>query len=190
MTKKVVELDKDGGPTGRIIFYFDDHRDAKAATDKEPEVTANPSFEVFEVSKVGDAVRERLALHGASQKIGDSYASAGAEADPLAAAKLAVKETIAQLYAGTWRVNAGGGPRVNDLAVALARVTGQPLEGEDGTIADVATMSDEDKKVLRAKPKIKAALAQIAAEKAIERAKKAQEAAEAADKAEAEKAAA
>lgn len=185
MTTKKVETDAEGKLTGRVLFLFDDHVVAKAATDKEPAVEGKDSFEVFDLKQVPGAesldpnvMAGRLAIHGASQKIGDSYAGVAKETDPLAMAKANVKDTIAQIYAGTWRVNAGGGPRVNDLAVAMARVTGEPLEGDDGTIAFVAAMSDDDKKAMRKKPKIAAALAAIAAEKAAERAKKLAEAAE------------
>jgi hypothetical protein len=185
MTTKKVETDAEGKLTGRVLFLFDDHVVAKAATDKEPAVEGKDSFEVFDLKQVPGAealdpnvMAGRLAIHGASQKIGDSYAGVAKESDPLAMAKANVKDTIAQIYAGTWRVNAGGGPRVNDLAVAMARVTGEPLEGDDGTIAFVAAMSDDDKKAMRKKPKIAAALAAIAAEKAAERAKKLAEAAE------------
>lgn len=194
MTTKKVETDAEGKLTGRVLFLFDDHVVAKAATDKEPAVEGKDSFEAFELSKVPGAealdpntMAGRLAIHGASQKIGDSYAGVAKESDPLAMAKANVKDTIAQIYAGTWRVNStGGGPRVNDLAVAMARVTGEPLEGEDGTVAYVAAMSDDDKKAMRKKPKIAAALAAIAAEKAAERAKKLAEAAAKADEATAE----
>lgn len=190
MTKKVVQLDAEGTPTGLIRFTFDDHRDAKAATDKEPEVLANPSYEDFDLSKVPGfdpaldrkSMAYRLMLHGASQKIGDSYAQAKAQTDPLSYAKAMVKDTIAQVYAGEWRVNGAGGPRVNELAIAISRATGEALEGEDGTAAMVALMSDDEKKVWREKPAIKAALARIRAEKALK-------AAEAAEKAAAEDAA-
>lgn len=137
--------------------------------------------EVFEMSKVNETIRERLAFHGAGQKIGDSYAGAAAADDPLAYAKESVKDTIAQLYAGTWRANAGGGggPRVNELAAAIARASGESIE--DATEM-VAAMSDEDKKVWRKKAKVALALAAIAAEKAMERVKKAQAAADEEDK--------
>lgn len=165
MTKKIVETNDEGKVTGRIIFRFDDHKDDA------------PSEQVFELSKCNAEITERLAIHGAGQKIGDSYASAASQTDPLAFAKAQVQDLIKQLYApehggeSVWRSNAGSsGPRVNDLAVALARVSGEPLEGEDGTIALVAAMSDEEKKTYRNKPKIKAALAAIAAEKAVKRA--------------------
>jgi hypothetical protein len=179
MTSKKVETNAEGAPTGNVVFYFDDHVVAKPASPdgKEAAVTGVDSFVVFELSKVPGAetldatsMAGRLAIHGASQKIGDSYAGVAKETDPLAAAKAAVAETIKQIYDGVWRVNAGGGPRVNDLAIAIARVTGQSLEGEDGAVAYVAAMSDEDKKVMRKKPKIAAELAKIALEKAQKRA--------------------
>lgn len=179
MTTKKVDVNAEGSPTGKVTFYFDDH--VAAGTEGK---TPFDSFEVFDLSLVPGAngldpasMAGRLAIHGASQKIGDSYAGAAKEADPVAFAKEAVKGTIKQIYDGEWRVNAGGGPRVNDLAKAIAAVTGQPLEGEDGTVALVAAMSDDDKKAFRKKPKIAAALAKLAAEKAAERAAKLAEAA-------------
>lgn len=153
-----------GQPTGLIVWTFPDE-----------------TKETFDLTKVNDGIKVRLSLHGASQKVGDSYAGAAQSGvDPIEYAKQAVKDTIAQLYAGDWRAaSAVGGPRVNDLAVALSRVTGEPLEGDEGTIALVAAMTDEDKKVYRKKPKIAAALALIAAEraaaKAAELVKKAEE---------------
>jgi hypothetical protein len=189
MAKKVIEV-VDGKPTGKVIFYHDDHVVAKPATDKEPAVAGVDSFDVFELAKVsgGDTVDPnsiagRLALHGASQKVGDSYAGAATQSKELGIsaleyAKQAVRETIAQLYAGTWRVNAGGGPRVNELAVAIARATGEPLDGDEGTIALVAAMDEATVKAWKKKPKVALELSKIAAEKL---AKKIEEQAKAAE---------
>lgn len=198
MTSKRIDTTAEGAVVGTITFLYDDHIVAKPATDKEPAVEGKDSLDVFKLSEVPGYVAGlentmigRLALHGASQKIGDSYAGVAKEAKELNTtaldlAKANVRDTIAQIYKGEWRVNAGGGgPRVNDLAIAISRVTGEALEGEDGTIAYVAAMSDEDKKATRKKPKIAAALAQIAAEKAAERAKKLAEAAAKEDEAKA-----
>lgn len=202
MTTKKVETNAEGAITGRIIFAYDDHVVAKAATDKEPAMEGHDSFDVFDIRQVPGFVEGadvastfvRLAVHGASQRVGDSYAGAVKDAKELGLSvldytKQTVRDSIDQLYKGTWRVNAGGGPRVNDLAMAIARVTGEPLEGEEGTVAYVGAMTDEDKKVERKKPAIAAALASIAAEKAVERANRLIAAAkEAADKEAAEKA--
>lgn len=154
MTKKVVHLNEAGTPTGLITFTFDDKME-----------------ETFDLSKVNDETKLRLMIHGASQKVGDSYAGAAKAENPLDFAKESVKETIAQLYAGDWRAaGAGvGGPRTTDLATALARVTGKTVEQ---AAAYIDTLADEEKKALKAKGKVAAALAAITAERAAERAKK------------------
>jgi hypothetical protein len=116
----------------------------------------------------------RLAVHGLAQKIGDSYAGAGEESDPLAAAKAWIAETVDQLKKGDWRVAAvGGGPRASLLAKALARATGQTLED---SIAVIDLLPDEDvgeqpgKKSLR--KALKAIMDEISAEEAAARAAK------------------
>jgi len=101
----------------------------------------------------------RLAVHGLSQKIGDSYAGASEAESPLAYARGAIEETIKQLLAGDWRVAAaGGGPRATLLARALARVTGKALEDSIGVVDN---LTDDAKKELRANPAIKASTAAI-----------------------------
>lgn len=171
--------------TKEILVYPEGHENAGQPTGEVKFKFSDDSVETFTLANVSDAMIRRLALHGASQKIGDSYADAASETDPLAFAKESVKETIAQLYAkdkgglDTWRVGGGGGARTNDLAVATARATGQTLED---SIELVDAMSDDDKKAWRKKPKIASALAAIAAEKAIAKAKKLAEAAEKEDK--------
>lgn len=126
---------------GTVTFKFNDGTEA-----------------TFDLSKVGDATRHQLALHGASQKIGDSYAGAGDEeiADPLAYAKERVADTIAQLYAGEWRTASAGTGGI--LAEAMAAVSGKTREE---CAALLAEMSDDDKKELRKKKKIAAALGRI-----------------------------
>lgn len=152
MTKKTVNVE-----AGIIEFRFDDE-----------------SAETFDMGRVPEAIRTQLMFHGASQKIGDSYAGASAAADPLAYAKESVRDTIAQLYAGTWRVSVSAGPRVSDLAAAVALATGKTL---DECVTIIGNLDDGQKKVLRKQPKVAAALASIAAKKAAERAARAAEAA-------------
>jgi hypothetical protein len=195
MAKKVVDV-ADGKPTGKIVFYYDDHVAAvpASADGKTPAVDGVDSFDVFDVSKVpgyGDLPESflattvgRLALHGASQKIGDASAGAVNASKELGIsaldyAKQATRETIAQLYAGTWRTNAGGGPRVNELAIAISRATGEPLDGDEGTVALVAAMDDATVKAWKKKPKVALELQKIALEKAQKKLEEAQKAAEA-----------
>ena len=126
---------------GSVVFKFEDGTET-----------------AFDVSRVSDAVRARLALHGASQKIGDSYAGAGDDeiADPLAYAKERVADTIAQLYAGDWRTVSTGTGGI--LAEAMAAVSGKSREE---CAEALAGMSDDEKKDLRKKKKIAAALGRI-----------------------------
>ena len=109
----------------------------------------------------------KLAIHGAKQKVGDSYSG---ESDPAAARALATK-VVEQLQKGEWgATREGGGGRISDIAQALARITGQAVEA---CVAKLAEMDTKAKKDLRAHPKVKTALAQIALEKAEAQAAKA-----------------
>lgn len=155
MTKKSVDAEKQ-----LVVFTFDDG-----------------SSETFDMAQVSDEISGRLALHGASQKIGDSYAGAGDAADPLAYAKEAVRDTIAQLYAGDWRVTGPSGPRISDLASAISRLKGMSIE-EATKIVD--SLSDEQKKLTKKHPQVAATLAVISAERAALRAAKLAESANAA----------
>jgi len=117
----------------------------------------------------------RLAVHGLSQKLGDSYAGAASEENPLAYAKSRVNDVLAQLASGDWRVTGEGGPKVTLLARALARATGKDLSDCVAVIA--AHDGDEDegkafKKTLRGQPAIKEATAAIKLEDAQKAAKK------------------
>jgi hypothetical protein len=136
LVEKVADVER-----GRVTFKFEDGEEA-----------------VFEVSRVDDAISSRLMLHGASQKIGDSYAGAGDDeiADPLGYAKERVRDTIAQLYAGDWRTAATGTGGI--LAEAMAAVSGKSREE---CAEALAGMSDDEKKDLRKKKKIAAALGRI-----------------------------
>jgi hypothetical protein len=126
---------------GSVTFKFEDGTEA-----------------VFDSARVSDDIRAQLMLHGASQKIGDSYAGAGDDgiADPLGYAKDRVRDTIERLYAGDWRTATVGTGGI--LAEAMAKVSGKT---RDECSAILAEMSDDEKKDLRKKKKIAAALARI-----------------------------
>ncbi len=113
---------------------------------------------------LSDTIREKLLQHGLSQKLGD--ASAGCETVEEAIAE--TKRVIERLIAGDWRSvrEATAGPRVGLLVEALVRITGKGTE----ECRDVVDGIDDDKrKALRAHPQIRAAMADIRAER--ERAK-------------------
>lgn len=116
-----------------------------------------------------------LALHGLSQKLGDSYASVKGD---VAAAKTKFEAVLTQLQSGEWkkaRESGEGGAKVTELAEAIAQFKGAALEKAN---AVVAKASPEQIKQWRANAKIKAIIAQIRAKKAAERAAKADQQAE------------
>ena len=113
------------------------------------------------LSSLPAEIIHQLALHGAKQKVGDSYSG---EPNPEAARALATK-VVESLQKGEWGIarEGGSGGRISDLAQALSRVTGQAVEA---CIEKLAEMTKEAKKDLRNHPKVKTVLAQIALEKA------------------------
>lgn len=140
-----------------------------------------PTVITFDLSKVDGPMRDRLALHGAAQKIGDSYAGAKESGeDPIAYAEAAINDTIKQLYAeehgglNKWSVTrtGTGAPRTSLLVQAFAQVSGKSLEEAQEIVSQ---LNDEEKKELQGKKKIAAAIAAIRAEQAVARAKKAAE---------------
>jgi hypothetical protein len=122
-----------------------------------------------DLTKLPDEIKTQLALHGLSQKVGDSYAGA----DSIEAARAAAQRVVDDLIAGRWtaqRAGGGGGPRVTQLAEALARVATASADLPDMSIEEavevVSDMEDEQKKALRANAAIKAAMAEIKLERA------------------------
>lgn len=136
------------------------------------------------IADLPEDVVTRLAVHGLSQKLGDSYAGAGKEEQPLVYAAKRVSEVAAQLVAGDWRVTGEGGPRETLLAKALARATGQALETCIEVLAGKQAELDNEEKLkkdnpwkqfqsaLRGDPGIKEAINAIKLEEAEAAAKK------------------
>lgn len=134
------------------------------------------SESVHDVTKFPADIQHNLMLHGLSQKLGDSYSSAGKAENPLAFAKGAVERVAKQLMDGAWQAarEGGGGSRTTVIAEAIARAFGTTIEVVNekilNRIADNAGTSDEDKKAaltaLRADPQVRVAMAEIKAERA------------------------
>lgn len=108
-------------------------------------------------------VQLHLALHGLSQKLGDSYSSAkGIVAD----AKVSFDQCLAQLKAGDWRASRGEGdskPRTTELAAAVARIKGIEI-AEAAKLLEA--MDDDQRKTLRSNDRVKAVITVLRAEKA------------------------
>jgi len=120
------------------------------------------NVETFQLSECSEEMKIQLALHGASQKGGDSYASAKKTCadtgiDPVAWSQEQASGVIKQLYDDDWTVRTPGAGTSTDLAVAFEEVTGSPLA--DG-------LEKEDKAALRKHPDIAAVLARIKRERA------------------------
>lgn len=117
---------------------------------------ANGEFTQCDVSKLSSDIIHRLALHGLSQKVGDSYASAESVTD----AQRNAEEVWRNLSNGIWATKATRGGKIVE---ALSRATGKPI---DECLEAYAAMDDDARKALRVHPSIKAALASIEAERA------------------------
>ncbi len=125
------------------------------------------NVETLELSKCSPEMLTLLALHGGSQKVGDSYASAkktceGTEIDPVAWSQEQAASVIGQIYADDWTVRTPGTAAITDLMVAFEEVTGQEL---------MPDLDADAKKALRAHPDIAAVLARIKSERAEKKAK-------------------
>lgn len=100
-------------------------------------------------------MQQRFALHGISQKLGDSYS--GADGSPEVARSM-FNDTLAAVLNGEWTVRGEAGPRVSMLAEALSRAMGIAIEE---AVETVNGLDDDAKKKLRAHKAIKAATVAI-----------------------------
>lgn len=117
----------------------------------------------LDVSTLDETIQIELMLHGALQKIGDSYAGAAGDYD---FAIGNARKVIDNLIAGNWKAAREGGeakPKTGELAEAIARIKGievaQAAELVNG-------LSDEQRKAVRGKDAVKAEIAKIRFEKA------------------------
>ena len=143
---------------------------AKIATKYVDVATGTVTFQfmdgtsfVYNLNDLSGEMVHRAALHGLSQKGGDSYASA----DSIEEAKANVREVWANLLNGNWTVRSTG-----KLAEALHRATGLPM---DEVLEKLAGKTDAEKKDLRKHPAVKKALAEIDMERAAAAAKAAED---------------
>ena len=120
----------------------------------------------LDLSTLSEDMQTELMCHGALQKIGDSYASAGGD---YAFAVAAAEKVIANLQNDMWgaaRTSSGGGKKsVGELATALAQLQGKDV-AEVAAALEAAT--DEQRKAVRSHPAVKAKIAELRAAKAQE----------------------
>lgn len=115
----------------------------------------------FDMQKVNDDLKRRLAFHGAKQKIADSYAGVKGNFDEGIANAQGV---IDQIYGGDWEAEReGGGPRLAELAEAISRIRGVPLE-KVKAVVEAAT--PDERTQWRSNATVKLEVAKMRAEKA------------------------
>lgn len=121
------------------------------------------SVDVKDLSK---EILQNLALHGISQKVGDSYVGCKSTEEAMEKAAAVVE----RLKQGNWNaVRTASSPRATQLAEALAEAYDKTVEE---AITALSKLTDEQKKAVRKDARVKAALESIKARKAAERAEK------------------
>lgn len=163
MPKKTADFE-----AGTLTFEFED----------DTQITVN-------LTEFPPEIVQNLALHGLSQKGGDSYAGAakaieGTEMSAAEYARAQVERVMDQLRNNEWRATGGGegGGRITDLAIALAEVMGKD------TSEAVAVLDEADKDTkakIRKHPKIAEVLQRIKAERAAKKLADLEKAAESAE---------
>ena len=125
----------------------------------------------IDLSELSEEMQQELMLHGALQKVGDSYASAGGDfAFGIAAAEKII-ENLRNNAWGSTRAGSGESKKSSgELATALASLQGKDVAT---VVAALEAATDEQRKALRAHPAIKAKIAELRAAKAKEAAEKA-----------------
>lgn len=116
---------------------------------------------VADLTMLTQDIINRLALHGLSQKLGDSYASANEKGWSVDECYDQAANVFNNLKDGNWAVSGGSG--TNILAEAVARITGLDV---DECAAKVRGMTDGERKELAKRADVKAVVLDIKAERA------------------------
>ena len=126
----------------------------------------NDTTVTVDLSELSEDIQQSLMVHGALQKIGDSYASAGGDyAFAIAAAEKVIDNLRNDLW-GSARTGSGEGKKSSgELATALSLLQGKDV-AEVAAALEAAT--DEQRKAVRAHPAVKAKIAELRAAKAAE----------------------
>jgi hypothetical protein len=114
-----------------------------------------------DVNEFSNTIKAALLMHGAKQKLCDSYSGAETPEEALECAKAVLEGLMNDAW--STRGTGEGATRVTQLARALSMVTGKPLEEAIELVSEMAT---EKKKALSNNAQIKVAIAEIQAEKA------------------------
>ena len=114
---------------------------------------------IGDIGKFPAEIVERLAIHGLSQKVGDSVSALSKTRD-FHAAFGNMQEVVDNLEKGLW--SARGGSSTSDLVAALAILTGEDTE----TIQTAIDAADDEKIAeFRKNPEVKAKILEMQAER-------------------------
>jgi hypothetical protein len=131
---------------------------------------SNEQVVAVQLSELSPEIVTQLALHGLSQKLGDSYAGVKGDAEEAVSLASAVAERLKNGEFNAKREGTGGTGKVTDLARALAEVAKKDLSEAVGRLDQ---MEKAEKLELRRHPRIAAVLARMAAERAAKAAEEA-----------------
>lgn len=114
---------------------------------------------IGDLNKFPEEIRHRLALHGLSQKVGDSVSNLSKTRDYHAAFGT-MQEVVDNLEKGLWSVR--GGSSTSDLVAALAALSN---EDTDTVQQAIDAASEEQVAEFRKNPAIKAKILEMQAER-------------------------
>ena len=142
--------------TGRIRRAVVAHKRIDAEGKSVTWYWADGSVNVVSLARFSEAIQLAYALHGLSQKLGDSYASC----DGLEDSKTAMLELLDQLEGGDWEKKREGGAKESGglLARACAEVFGISI---DEAKAVIEKLTPKEKKALEVDDKIAAAILKL-----------------------------
>jgi len=142
---------------------FTNLENGETATHSVDDVFGSGAWEMLKALKNGE-MAQRAMLHSLNAFGGD------AAADKTIDAIVAINARVQSVKDGNWTMkgSGGGGPHPTVLAEAIAKVKGLDV---DEVAAKLADLDDETKKGLRKNPRVKAAIAEINAKRAKDKAK-------------------
>ena len=125
----------------------------------------NGEVRTLDLAELSEETQQDLMVHGALQKIGDSYSSAAGD---YGFGIAQAEKTIQNLRDGNWgtpRTAGEGKQKIGELATALAA-----LQGVDPAVVTAAleAATEDQRKAFRAHPAVKLKIAELRAAKAAE----------------------
>ena len=130
----------------------------------------NGTIVALDTNALSDEQKFNLMMHGAMQKIGDSYASAkGDYTIGIAAAQKVCDQLLADQWTASRASSGEGAPKIGELSQAIANLKGMDVKLVNDAVSKA---TDEQRKGWRKNAAITAEIARMRAERAAARASK------------------